>query len=46
MEIAVVVLAIVALGGFVGWLWAQRSAGLAREQVDERALRRRRRRTG
>ena len=35
MEIAVVVLAIVALGGFVGWLWAQRSAGLAREQVDE-----------
>ena len=33
MEIAVVVLAIVALGGFVGWLWAQRSAGLAREQV-------------
>ena len=27
MEIAVVVLAIVALGGFIGWLWAQRSAG-------------------
>ena len=35
MEIAVVVLAIVALGGFVGWLWAQRGAGLAREQLDE-----------
>ncbi len=35
MEIAVVVLAIVALCGFVGWLWSQRAAGLAREQVDE-----------
>ena len=35
MEIAVIILALLAAAVFLGWLRAQRSAGLAREQADD-----------
>ena len=35
MEIAVIILALLAVAVFLGWLRAQRSAGLAREQADD-----------